>query len=314
MSCKVCGKPSGVYHFCKECNEKKEAGLIIKNQEGNWVLKETHENEKSVCILCGKPAKYDLCYACYQEKNKIKSELEVSVNNVDDAKDYYNNLKYNIFKLKDMEYAITACVKLIALGEILENKYNCKEFTVKAKKEAVDLLEKKRTYLENLNTKKDKTEESIGQVDNQGNETVVEDDGVDSNIEWQDYRRVYPMNIRCKDGHYVRSKAEKLIDDYLFDNQIIHIYEKRVVNENNDETYYPDFYLPYLGRQVGECKGIYIEFFGLEDNKKYLATEKKKINYYKSKGFDVIEVRDCNIDSIEDFLEDQIRKIKKKYK
>ena len=35
--------------------------------------------------------------------------------------------------------------------------------------------------------------------------------------------------------------------------------------------------------------------------------------FYKSKGFDVIEVRESNINCIEDFLDDQIRKIKKKY-
>ena len=30
-----------------------------------------------------------------------------------------------------------------------------------------------------------------------------------------DYRRVYPMTYRCRDGHYVRSKSEKMIDDML---------------------------------------------------------------------------------------------------
>lgn len=308
MNCNVCGKPSGKYFLCKECNQKKEEGLIVKNDKGEWILVETIDNGKK-CILCGESSKYDLCYSCYQEKNNIKQELEVSTTSLEDTKDYYNNLKYNIFKLKDLEYAITACTKLIALGEILEEKYGCKDYISKAKKEAVDLLEKKKAYLASLQ-KNNEVENNI--IDEDGKENVVEDE-IDSNIEWQDYRRVYPMNIRCKDGHYVRSKAEKMIDDYLFEKQIIHVYEQRVVNENNDETYYPDFYLPYIGRVTGECRGVYIEFFGLENNPKYLATEKKKINYYKSKGFDVIEVRESNINCIEDFLDDQIRKIKKKY-
>ena len=312
MNCKVCGNPSGMFPLCRECNEKKEKGLIIKNNEGNWVLK-SNEESKCNCILCGKEAKHDLCYSCYTEKNKIKSEIEASVNTYDDTKDYYNNMKYNIFKLRDMDYAITACNKLLALGEILENKYNAKDYINKAKSDAVSLLDKKKEYLLGLEKNKSIEIEEKPELDVNKENLIVEDEG-DSNIEWLDYRRVYPMNIRCKDGHYVRSKAEKLIDDYLFDNQIIHVYEKKVINEDNDETYYPDFYLPYAGRLIGQTKGIYIEFFGLEDNKKYLATEKKKIAYYKSMDYDVIEVRERNIDNIEDFLEEQIRKINKKYK
>ena len=121
------------------------------------------------------------------------------------------------------------------------------------------------------------------------------------------------MTYRCKDGHYVRSKAERIIDDSLFDAQILHVYEKRVVNEDNEEEYYPDFYLPFEGKTFGKEKGIYIEFFGLEDNEKYMKTELKKLSYYKSKGFDVIEVRDKNISCINEYLEDEIRKINKKY-
>ena len=176
--------------------------------------------------------------------------------------------------------------------------FKTKDFSIKAKKDLIILLDKKKKYLESKNKEKDDKEE------------VIETD--DCNVFWQDYRRVYPMNIRCKDGHYVRSRAEKIIDDYLFENQIMHIYEQRVVNEFNDETYYPDFYLPFLGRTVGENRGIYIEFFGKEDDKKYVDNEKKKLAYYKSKDYDVIEVRDNNINCIDAYLDDELRKIKKK--
>ena len=37
MKCKVCGAESGRYHLCRECNQKKEEGLIIKCSTcGNW--------------------------------------------------------------------------------------------------------------------------------------------------------------------------------------------------------------------------------------------------------------------------------------
>jgi len=71
--------------------------------------------------------------------------------------------------------------------------------------------------------------------------------------------------------------------------------------------------LPFLGRTVGEARGVYIEFFGMENDKKYVDNEKKKLAYYKSKDYDVIEVRDNNINCIDDYLDDELRKIKRKY-
>ncbi len=299
MSCKVCGKPSGKYLLCLDCNKLKNDGIIVKDESGDWIYSNGDRLEvERKCIICGKDSDFDLCLECFLKKNDIKKELDISVNNYDDTKDYYNNIKYNILKLRNDNYLINGCCKLIALGEIIEDKFKTKDFSIKAKKDLILLLDKKKNYLNNKNKEKEDKEE------------VVEID--DCNVFWQDYRRVYPMNIRCKDGHYVRSRAEKIIDDYLYENQIIHIYEHRVVNEFNDETYYPDFYLPFLGNVVGENRGIYIEFFGKEDDKKYVNNEKKKPAYYKSKNYDVIEVRDNNINCIDDYLDDELRKIKKK--
>ena len=109
--------------------------------------------EEKLCIICGSKAKYDLCYNCFVEKNKIKTELEGSTNTLEDTKDYYNNLKYNIFKLKRMDYAKTACLKLLAIGEVLEQQYKQKGYIEKSKKDAEDLLLKKKAYLESLKNK-----------------------------------------------------------------------------------------------------------------------------------------------------------------
>lgn len=268
--------------------------------------------EEKLCVICGSKAKYDLCYDCFLEKNRIKLELEGSTNTLEDTKDYYNNLKYNIFKLKKMDYAKTACLKLLAIGEVLECQYNQKGYIEKSKKDAEDLLDKKKAYLEMLKNKQQNEgdEKFLEKVDDRSVLIKEEQIGTDEIL---DYRRVYPMTYRCKDGHYVRSKAERIIDDSLFDAQILHVYEKRVVNEDNDEEYYPDFYLPFEGKTYGKEKGIYIEFFGLEDNEKYMKTELKKLAYYKSKQFEVIEIRDRNLSCIDEYLEDQIRKINKKY-
>lgn len=149
------------------------------------------------------------------------------------------------------------------------------------------MLLKKKAYLESLKSKKECEVEEQVQQHQDDRSILIQEEQLGSD-EILDYRRVYPMTYRCKDGHYVRSKAERIIDDSLFEAQILHIYEKRVVNEDNEEEYYPDFYLPFEGKTFGKEKGIYIEFFGLEDNEKYMKTELKKLAYYKSKGLDVI--------------------------
>ncbi len=307
-TCEVCGKASGNYILCFECNKKKESGEILKDESGKWVLKQPDNNHK--CIICGSDAKYDLCYSCYKKKENILKELEGSTNTLEETKDYYSNLKYNIYKLKNMDYARTACLKLISLGSVLENTYDIKDNENKAKKDAVELLKKKEEFLAGKKKIDESSDEMVPEVKTEDGNIIKEEMNVKDEI--LDYRRVYPMNFRCKDGHYVRSKAEKMIDDYLFDKRIIHVYEKKVINEEKDEEYYPDFYL--LLNINNQEIGVYLEFFGLEDDEKYMATEKKKLDYYYKKKFNVIEVRDKNTGNLEDYLDSEIIKIKKKYR
>lgn len=44
-----------------------------------------------------------------------------------------------------------------------------------------------------------------------------------------------------------------------------------------------------------------------------MKIEIKKLTYYKIKGFDVIEVGDKSISCINEYLEDEIRKVNKKH-
>jgi hypothetical protein len=73
----------------------------------------------------------------------------------------------------------------------------------------------------------------------------------------------YDLNFRCDDGHYVRSNAERLIDNWLYGNNIVHAYESDIPNGGNFKT---DFYLPRYD--------VYIEHWGLKDP---AYEEKKKI-------------------------------------
>jgi len=56
-----------------------------------------------------------------------------------------------------------------------------------------------------------------------------------------DFREKFKAGIRAQDGHYVRSKAELIIDNWLYVSKIVHAYERKLPVE---EGLYCDFYIP----------------------------------------------------------------------
>ena len=112
-----------------------------------------------------------------------------------------------------------------------------------------------------------------------------------------DFRNKFKAEYRTNDGHYVRSRAEVIISNWLFGECIAHAYEKRIPIE---EDVYCDFYIP---------KGkIYIEFWGYEDDKKYLARKQKKRELYKKYNLNLIEIDNSKINNIDDFLPRELLK------
>lgn len=96
---------------------------------------------------------------------------------------------------------------------------------------------------------------------------------------------------RATDGHQVRSRAEMLIDNWLYFSGIVHAYERLLPVE---EELYCDFYVP-----AGK---VYIEFWGLENDPKYKERKDKKKEIYKKYGFNLIELNDEHIQNLDDFL------------
>jgi phage antirepressor YoqD-like protein len=112
-----------------------------------------------------------------------------------------------------------------------------------------------------------------------------------------DFRKKFPANLRTPDGHYVRSRAEILIDDFLYKNGIVHAYERRV---NIDEEMYCDFYIP--------TQKLYIEFWGLEENEQYAERKKKKLELYAKYNLKLIEVNNSDIENLDERLASKLRK------
>jgi len=117
------------------------------------------------------------------------------------------------------------------------------------------------------------------------------------NIERTGFRDKFPANYRAADGHNVRSKAEMLIDNWLYTNSIAHAYEKKVPIP---EDLYCDFYIPE-GR-------VYIEYWGLEDDPAYLTRKKTKQGLYQKYELKLIELIDIDIQRLDDILPGQLLK------
>lgn len=123
-------------------------------------------------------------------------------------------------------------------------------------------------------------------------ETAVSPEVVDdvaSDIE--SFRKKFPAEYRCTDGHYVRSRAELTVDNWLYMSGLVHAYERKLPVE---EDIYCDFYLP-------EGK-VYIEYWGMEGNTQYDHRKKEKLDIYQKYGYNLIQLNDDDIRSLDDVL------------
>jgi len=111
------------------------------------------------------------------------------------------------------------------------------------------------------------------------------------------FRDKFEAKHRTADGHYVRSRAEMLIDNWLYMSEIVHAYERKLPIE---EELYCDFYLP-----VGK---VYIEYWGMENDEKYLDRKKVKLDIYNKYGFKLIELEDADIQNLDDILPKKLLK------
>lgn len=125
----------------------------------------------------------------------------------------------------------------------------------------------------------------------QGTTETVEESKASKNPEDVGFREKFEAKHRSADGHYVRSKAEMLIDNWLYMAEIVHAYERKLPIE---EECYCDFYIP-----TGK---VYIEYWGYDNDSKYLARKKKKQDLYAKYGFNLIELVDKDVQNLDDIL------------
>jgi hypothetical protein len=115
------------------------------------------------------------------------------------------------------------------------------------------------------------------------------------------FRQKFPAQHRATDGHHVRSKSELVIDNWLYTyrNRISHVYESKLPIP---EALYCDFCI-----EQGDKKKVYIEYWGYESDPRYLARKRNKVEIYEKYGFQLIQLNNKEISTLDDVLPRKLR-------
>ena len=110
------------------------------------------------------------------------------------------------------------------------------------------------------------------------------------------------LTYKCNDGRKVRSRAEKIISDELFNLEVLSIYEETInyyPNENETIELHPDFYLPQYE--------LYIEYNELK-NKPYLKSKEYTQKIYKELNKKVVIMTEKDLEDVKAFLKKLLKK------
>lgn len=118
----------------------------------------------------------------------------------------------------------------------------------------------------------------------------------------------YEGKYTCADGHIVKSKIEREIDNYLFNNDIKHAYEKEIdLYDKNGKTHTikPDFCL------FIDDEEVFLEHWGYdESNEEYTNRKNFKLDLYKRNGITLICTQKSDEENIEAVLRRNLRNFK----
>lgn len=297
-NCKICGKPSGNYPLCFTCANLKNEGKIVKCEQcGEWhnvnepcsckkskesANNATERQKDGKCIVCGKNAPNgSLCRDCWYEMSDYKDSFDKNAK-IFELKDYYFNLKSNIYRMKTFDYVQSNCNKLMALANLVKDLFDDTSLTDRVVDDIKEIIEKKKPKENEKTTEYSKTQDSRKEE-----------------------------FLRTADGHYVKSNPESIIDDILYDVRIVHCYEKKVPISADEQCITADWFIPVTdGRH-----GIYIEYWGM-NTKEYLENKRRKKDAYKEHDIPLIEIEKDDYkdrQGLTDRLISEINALAKKY-
>lgn len=260
-TCEICGKQSGIYPLCPNCFKLRDEGKIIKDKKTNkWIL---NENPKK-CLLCENTTNSILCNIHYEKMLKLKEKLFSMT--YEDLDKYYYNLDSHIYKYRfSNQYRLNA-LKLIAIAQVIKEKFNENKY-----------IEKVYKRIEYLNEYKNKENETKNNTNND------EKKQINKKAEEKERRELEKL-IYATDNHKVRSQQEQLIDNLLYNMRLVHCYERELPFAEEEDKKYCDWFIPIKSN----IQGIYIEYWGYDDKEDYLKNKKRKEELYQKENLPFI--------------------------
>lgn len=113
---------------------------------------------------------------------------------------------------------------------------------------------------------------------------------------YSSFRQKFEAKHRTLDGHYVRSKGELIIDNWLYMAGVVHAYGRQLPIE---EDVICDFYLP-----AGK---VYLQYWGSDNGGMPEASKAKIRSIYQAHHFHLIEVEESELGSLDELLPKRLR-------
>jgi len=259
------------------------------------------------CIICGKGSRYyKLCKKCYEKKEEIKEILKKYIT-PENALDFFQHKENDLKNETDKGKAEEEAIDLLAIGSFLieykipygeNNDYESLTISLlkKAKKRIEDFDQKKVEFFSTSSMSKNNV--NITDDNNEITEEENEDE-VYSTSSIDQYHKKYPSKYKCEDGHWVKSRAEVRIDDYLYSHNVLHTYEKKVYGTLDSDKYtIADFYI--------KEGNFYIEYYGV-NKKSYYIKQHIKEKFYERNKINVIQLDHTPENDLLDILEKEIK-------
>lgn len=102
--------------------------------------------------------------------------------------------------------------------------------------------------------------------------------------------------IKTRDGHYVASRGEYMVDNFLYGTRIAHAYEQELYLGEDAKVMIPDF------TALTPKGNVYIEFWGVEGNASYDKRKEIKKKLYQEYDLELVEVYPKHLDYIDAYL------------
>jgi len=282
--CPICGEVTSSYMgnyrkdgLCRKHANDLKNGTLSKDENNKWVygkqFKVTQitnpfavdKNVKSVerqvqedgkCIVCGKVARDGaLCRDCYYEMIDYMDDFDKN-QKVFELSDHYFNLRSAIYRMETFDAVCANSKRLMALAVLTKELYHTTSLTDRVVEDIKEIIKQKSPKIEHK---------------------------VSKNAEQRDAHREETM--RTMDGHYVKSKGERDIDDIFYENRIVHCYEKKVPITSDEPAVVADWFIPVTDSR----HGVYVEYWGRNDEE-YLKNKARKQKQYKSHNIPLIEI------------------------